>query len=151
MLSLQEISDRLEIQQVLATYSAAIDGQMWDLLDEVFIESADIDYFEVAGFRGDREALKRVLAQGLPAGRCYYHLTSCGPIRIQGDKASVSSPCINPMPSAEAVVGVYGLWYNDELVRANGGWRIGRRALEFCYFGELASPSGDPFSPPVRR
>ena len=35
-MSLQEISDRLEIQDLLAAYSHAIDGRDWDALDDIF-------------------------------------------------------------------------------------------------------------------
>ena len=44
MFSLQEISDRLEIQQLLVDYSTAIDQRRFDDLDRVFTEDAYIDY-----------------------------------------------------------------------------------------------------------
>ena len=43
MLSLQEISDRLEIQQLLVDYSTAIDQRRFDDLDKVFTPDAYID------------------------------------------------------------------------------------------------------------
>lgn len=43
MLSLEEISDRLEIQQLLVDYSAAIDRRRFDDLDRVFTPDAYID------------------------------------------------------------------------------------------------------------
>ena len=43
MLSLQEISDRLEIQQLLVDYSTAIDLGRFDDLDRVFTPDAYID------------------------------------------------------------------------------------------------------------
>ena len=44
MLSLEEISDRLEIQQLLVDYSTAIDQGRFDDLDQVFTQHAYIDY-----------------------------------------------------------------------------------------------------------
>lgn len=44
MLSLAEISDRLEIQQLLIDYSTAIDRRLFDDLDAVFTSDAYIDY-----------------------------------------------------------------------------------------------------------
>lgn len=44
MLSLQEISDRLEIQQLLVDYSSAIDQKNFDGLDAVFTADAHIGY-----------------------------------------------------------------------------------------------------------
>jgi len=43
MLSLAEISDRLEIQQLLVDYSTAIDQRRFDDLDKVFTPDAYID------------------------------------------------------------------------------------------------------------
>ena len=44
MLSQAEISDRLEIQQLLVDYSTAIDLRRFDDLDAVFTPDAYIDY-----------------------------------------------------------------------------------------------------------
>ena len=43
MLSLEEISDRLEIQQLLVAYSTAIDQKRFDDLDNGFTKDAYID------------------------------------------------------------------------------------------------------------
>lgn len=43
MLSLAEISDRLEIQQLLVAYSTAIDLRRFDDLDDVFTPDAYSD------------------------------------------------------------------------------------------------------------
>src|SRR5690348_12835604 len=44
VLSIEEISDRLEIQQLLIAYSTAIDSRRFDDLDQVFTGDAYIDY-----------------------------------------------------------------------------------------------------------
>jgi hypothetical protein len=43
MLSLEEISDRLEIEQLLVDYSTTIDQRRFDDLDRVFTADAYID------------------------------------------------------------------------------------------------------------
>jgi hypothetical protein len=43
MLSLEEISDRLEIEQLLVDYSTAIDQRRFHDLDRVFTPNAYID------------------------------------------------------------------------------------------------------------
>ena len=48
MYTLEELSDRIEIQEVIARYSAAVDGQFWDLLDRVFTPDADCDFTYIA-------------------------------------------------------------------------------------------------------
>src|SRR5580692_5606052 len=42
--SLQELSDRLEIQDLMVAYSYAIDHRQWEDLDDVFTADAIIDY-----------------------------------------------------------------------------------------------------------
>ena len=63
MLSLQEISDRLEIQQLLVDYSTAIDGRSFDALDAVFTPDAYIDYRESGGVDGQFPQVKAWLAE----------------------------------------------------------------------------------------
>jgi hypothetical protein len=41
VLTLQEMSDRLEIQDLLARYSHAIDTMQWDQLDALFKDDED--------------------------------------------------------------------------------------------------------------
>ena len=52
MLSLAEISDRFEIQQLLIDYSTAIDQRRFDDLDHVFTPGAYIDYRAMGGIDG---------------------------------------------------------------------------------------------------
>ena len=49
VLSLEEISDRFEIQDLLVAYCHAIDTRNWDALDDVFTADAVIDYTEMGG------------------------------------------------------------------------------------------------------
>ena len=53
VLSLEEISDRLEIQQLLVDYSTAIDTRRFDDLDLVFTPDAYIDYRAMGGVDGN--------------------------------------------------------------------------------------------------
>ena len=48
-MSLEEISDRLEIQDLLVAYSYAIDSRDWAALDDVFTPDAHIDYTVFGG------------------------------------------------------------------------------------------------------
>ena len=61
MLSLQEISDRLEIQDVMVAYCYAVDTRNWDALDEVFTADAVIDYSEMVGVKGTLAEIKAAL------------------------------------------------------------------------------------------
>ena len=65
MLSLQEISDRLEIQQLMIDYSSAIDQREFDRLDEVFTPDAYIDYRAMGGIDGRYPEVKAWLKPAL--------------------------------------------------------------------------------------
>jgi len=65
MMSLQEISDRLEIQDLFARYSFAIDERDWDALDALFTYNAVIDYSGSGGIRGSVAEIKRWLPVAL--------------------------------------------------------------------------------------
>ena len=66
MLSLAEISDRLEIQQLLVDYSTAIDQRRFDDLDLIFTAEAYIDYRAMGGIDGPYPQVKAWLAEVLP-------------------------------------------------------------------------------------
>lgn len=134
--SLQELSDRLEIQDLMVAYCYAIDRKNWDELDEVFTADAQIDYSELVGFRGSLAETKAFLSQALAPLAAYQHAISTSQIRIEGDIAHGRTLCSNPM-----VVSVdgkphtmfIGLWYRDVFVRTAKGWRIKERYEERCY------------------
>ncbi|MEC7091299.1 MAG: nuclear transport factor 2 family protein, partial [Pseudomonadota bacterium] len=51
MISHQELSDRMEIQNILALYCEAIDNRDWEALDNFFTEDAIIDYTATGGLK----------------------------------------------------------------------------------------------------
>ena len=138
-LTLQEISDRLEIQDVLVAYSYAIDEQDWDALDEVFTPDAFIDYSAFGGGTGDLAATKVFLASAMPGFPHSQHMVSTSRVHLDGDTATAQTICHNPMPVGDGddQLVVCGLWYLDDLVRTPGGWRIKRRVEKKSYMWTL--------------
>ena len=137
MLSLQEISDRLEIEELLVRYSHAVDTQDWDAFEEVFTPDAVIDYTEMGGPRGGVGATRAFLESAMPRFVSYQHLVSNTVIDVDGDRARARTICFNPMvlPQGEDEPHVFfcGLWYRDQLVRTDVGWRIADRYEERSY------------------
>jgi hypothetical protein len=133
MLSLAEISDRLEIQQLLVDYSTAIDQRRFDDLDKVFTEDAYIDYTALGGIEGRFPEVKKWLSEVLPNFPVYAHMLGNFSVRIDGDAASSRVICFNPMvlggdPDKRVDEVLFcGLWYDDEFVRTPQGWRMTRR------------------------
>lgn len=135
-MTLQELSDRQQIQDVMVAYCYAIDRKKWDELDEVFTPDAMIDYSEMIGFRGNLAETKAFLAKTLGPFGSYQHSISTSQIRIEGDGARGRTLCFNPI-----VIDVdgmkrtmfVGLWYRDVFERTPRGWRIRERYEERCF------------------
>jgi len=135
MLSLAEISDRLEIQQLLIDYSTAIDQRRFDDLDRVFTADAYIDYRAMGGIDGVYPDVKAWLKQVMPNFPVYAHMLGNFAVTIDGDVASSRTICFNPMVlGGEGTQVLFcGLWYDDEFVRTGGGWRMTRRVEAKCF------------------
>ena len=139
VLSLEEISDRLEIQQLLVAYSTAIDTRRFDDLDQVFTPDAYIDYRAMGGVDGPFPEVKAWLAEILPNFPAYSHLLGNFDVRVSrspdGDTAASRTLCFNPMVlgGEKQQVMFCGLWYVDEFVRTPDGWRMTRRVQEKCF------------------
>lgn len=132
--SLQELSDKLELQELSWTYSNAIDTQDFDILDDVFVPDAFIDYTAMGGPEGSYAEIKKFLQEALVNFPDYYHLNSNQQITLNGDTATGRVMCFNPMgipqPEGSPHVMMLGLFYKDEYVRTVDGWRIARREEE---------------------
>ena len=141
LMDLQEISDRLEIADLLARYSDAIDNQRWDDLDRVFTPDAVVDYTAFGAPRGNLTETKAFLQKVLPGHVSYAHLLGLPVIDLDGDTARARTPCHNPMVyrDADGKEQSYtcGLWYVDQLVRTPEGWRIAERVEERCHLTGL--------------
>lgn len=130
MLSLQELSDRAEIQDLITRYAYAIDDRDWDALDHVFTPDAVIDYTETGGIRGTVPEIKTFLAEAMPKFSAFQHLSTTTQLKLDGDRATARTILFNPMViehEGQPRTFFIGLWYLDELVRTENGWRISSR------------------------
>ncbi|HQS98010.1 MAG: hypothetical protein B7Y74_13195 [Novosphingobium sp. 35-62-5] len=131
MLSLQEISDRLEIQELFARYSFAIDERDWDALDSIFTPDAQIDYSETGGAKGTYAQIKAWLPGALERFPMFQHMVATTKLDIAGDEARSRTILFNPMThraeDGTEQVFFIGLWYRDRLLRTPDGWRIAER------------------------
>ncbi|MDO7842175.1 nuclear transport factor 2 family protein [Sphingomonas immobilis] len=150
MLSLQEISDRIEIAMLLDRYAGAIDRIDMALLDSVFTPDAAIDYTAFAewgGIAGSYPEIRAWLAAGLPRSPGFQHIVANKEIALDGDAATGRILCLNPivLPVADTDgrprVGFHGLWYLDRYVRTAAGWRIAARTEERCFSHNFPEPA----------
>jgi ketosteroid isomerase-like protein len=140
LLDLQEISDRIEIQDLLSRYTDAIDRRDWDALDRVFTPDAWIDYTSVGGASGKPAEIKKFLDDSFQWFQSTQHLIGSSVVDIAGDEATARTICHNPMVfkgGDDPRLLVCGVWYRDRLVRTPEGWRIAERIEESSYMKEI--------------
>ena len=137
MMTLQEISDRLELEKLTHHYAHAIDTRDFDALDEVFTPDAFVDYSAFGAPSGDFPYVRDWLKTGMAPFRRTHHMMANHRFVIDGDRATGRIMCFNPMevPAADGTCKVMflGLFYIDEYVRTPAGWRIKSRVEEATY------------------
>jgi 3-phenylpropionate/cinnamic acid dioxygenase small subunit len=138
-LSIQEISDRLEIDQLLIRYCHAIDERDWHTYRSVYTEDAVIDDIG-AGPGNTIDQMVEFLSQALENVVSIQHAISTSRVDIDGDVARAKTVChcpvVLPTDNGETEMFFQGLWYEDELVRTQDGWKISKRA-ERKYFHNM--------------
>ena len=139
-MSLQQLSDRAEIQDLIVDYAHAVDFHRWDDLDALFTTDAVLDFTATGGERGRLPEIKVFFGQALNLFAGHQHLVAASKISIDGDTATATTICHNPMwldgDGAETMIQV-GLWYHDTLVRTTDGWRIATRTQQKGYLHVL--------------
>ena len=96
-MTLLEISDRLEIQELLVRYSHCIDSRNFDGLDDVFTADAFIDYTALGGSKGTLAETKAFLGKAMALFKSFQHMISNFVVELDGDRATARTICHNPM------------------------------------------------------
>jgi hypothetical protein len=119
--------DIVEIQQVLAQYSLALDSRRPELMAGCFADGAVVQLGEAINMTAAEYIT--MSGQTLPTIGATQHILGLPLIHIQGDKAwsrcyFMAQHVKNELsPSAFMIGG----WYADEWIRTENGWRITKR------------------------
>lgn len=123
----QEISDRIEIADLVTRYTRAVDTRTWDDLDSVFTDDAILDYTSVGGPCAPLVEVKPWIAKGLAGFDRYQHVIGQVAITLHGDDADATAYFTNPMvavaPDGTETLWEVGGYYHHDLVRTPAGWR----------------------------
>lgn len=146
-LSIQQVSDRLEIQDVLTRYCYAVDDRDWDAYRQLFTPDAVIDDTVTGGIRSGVEEHIAYMKKALSKVSMSQHAISTVLVELNGNEAGVRAHCSCPIvldtPQNSRHVMFQGLWYRETLIRIEGGWKI-RSLLEEGYWKHNA-PAGFKF------
>ena len=144
-MDVQELSDRLEITDLLTRYARAVDRKDWDLYRTVFTSDARIDYSSAGGAVAGVEEMCTWLEEALAQFPATQHMVSNVHIELEGTTARVEAMFHNPMTMPDGSTWFTGGWYHHELVRADEGWRSRNLVEESAYFhgmpGDLDRPA----------
>jgi hypothetical protein len=137
MLSHQELSDRFEIQDLIARYSQLLDLRDWEAMDALFTADCVLDYTATGAIKGSWPEHKAFDIKMLTPFKGTQHLMGLPIIKLDGDSATARTICFNPMVVDDKKVFFVGLWYSDTLVRTEMGWQFQERVEELSYFHNL--------------
>ncbi len=136
-LSVQQLSDRIEINDLLICYTTAIDTKSWTLLDTCFTPDAHLDYTSAGGIKGPYPKVRGWLEKALAAFPMTVHFISNSVVTLEDSKARARTCVLNPMgfpnPDGSLHLFTVGAYYNDELSRTEQGWRITQRIEEQAF------------------
>ncbi|MAE94705.1 MAG: hypothetical protein CL910_08605 [Deltaproteobacteria bacterium] len=140
--TLQELSDRLEIDDLLTRYATGVDRKDWDLWESCFTEDAVIDYTAFGGIRGGVAEVRAWLEKTMAMFPMSQHMILNKEIAIEGDTATSRAGFYNPMSlplddGENRLLFFEGGYYCDRLQRTSEGWKIAERVEEFSYSTRL--------------
>lgn len=136
MWTLQQLSDRAEIQDLLVQEASAMDCRDWSKWQSLFSTDAHIDYSENDGAVGGPAEVRAWLETVLGRFHSYQHLSSNAEITLDGERARARSMqyiAVKLEASSGTRVVFSGIWFRDELVRTAAGWRISKRYEELAW------------------
>ena len=121
------MTDREDISDLLVRYATGIDRRDWALFRTVFTDDCDLDYGEIGAWQGVDAVTEFMTQVHAPAGHTLHRLTNQA-IAVDGDMARACTYVDALILLGDGQSGVNGIgFYDDEMVRTAGGWRIARR------------------------
>ena len=136
--SLEEIADRIAIDDLLDAYASALDTKNWDTLRTLFTPDAIVDYTEEGGVRGNIEEAITWFKTTLEHFTASQHFVTNRRIKVDGDDATVHAYIFSPLgvPSGDGGLTLVfaGGFYEDVLSRTPDGWRFAARTIHASWF-----------------
>lgn len=129
----QDITD---IIQLVNLYGLAVDSQRWDLFDRIFTADVEADFSEAAHWHG-LENFKQDFAAFHDPFDSTQHCMMNHLVEVDGDQAHAFTygtwRLVRKAVDGNPLWDGSG-WYDDELVRHAGGWRIRKRTCRIVWW-----------------
>ena len=130
----QEIEDKQAIRELQNRYSYSIDSGQYDNLDALFTPNAI--YHFITGFTDDIKDLKKTIRDALQPLTSSQHMNTNQWAEIDGDLAQAGCYFMVHIHKEGVTGGEHfemGGRYDDELVRAAGGWQFSKRTITILW------------------
>jgi 3-phenylpropionate/cinnamic acid dioxygenase small subunit len=118
---------RQEVADLLVRYATGIDRRDWDLLRSCFTDDCVADYGEVGRWETGDSITAWMRSMHEPLGLTLHRITNAC-VTLHGEAVTARSYVDAIVFSPDGVNGMQATgYYDDTVVRADGGWRIRRR------------------------
>lgn len=146
--SLQQLSDRYELTELLSRYATCVDYKNYEELATLFTPDATLDYSAAGGASGTVTEVLQWMESVLGMFASTQHLISNPVITVEEDTAKGRFMCFNPMPFPGAAgpqqhVMFNGLWYSVSFVKSDQQWKIASLSQEFAYMHNVPQAMAD--------
>ena len=139
MTSTVDVQVRQEVAEVLVRYATAIDRRDWTLLASCFTDDVDADYGDIGSWQGLDEITTWMRDVHEACGHTMHRITN---VSVDANGAGVTArsyvDAIVFGPDNKTGANAVG-FYDDELVRADDGWRIARRRFTTVLVREVSA------------
>lgn len=130
--STSTVQDHLDIVEVHHRYAWGLDHRDWKMLEDCFTPDGEVDYGMLGGQLQGAAAIAGFCRQVLEGLDATQHLIGNTITELDGDRATATcyfqAQHVFVSDNGSNTYLVAGT-YRDDLVRADGGWRISRRVL----------------------
>ena len=137
----RERQARQDIADVLVRYASGIDRRDWQLFRSCFADQCEADYGDVGSWRSGDEIADFMKEMHEPLGPTLHRITN-QVVELRGDDEATARSYVDALvmgPDNGPANRVDG-YYDDELVRDAGGWRITRRRFTMIRL-EMGEPA----------
>jgi 3-phenylpropionate/cinnamic acid dioxygenase small subunit len=132
--SLQELSDREEIRDLLNRWALAVDTNDFELFEGCYTDDVEIDFREI-GYQGTTgRGHREFLESSAPFfAAMQHHITNVTFHDLQPTTARTSCMTYAATVMHDGTTFFIGAWYHDDLRKEGGEWRIARRVARKVY------------------
>lgn len=123
------LADRLAVSEVLARYCHCLDRGRWDDFRGLFTDDCRLDLSQVIGLYEGADGIRGFCETMRSLPIVMRHLLTNVVVRGEGDRATVESYVLAITGPEGGPMSQTTGFYDDELVRQGGAWRIRSRKL----------------------